>query len=138
MLTVTDREAIRRAYHLEKKSIRAIARELHHSRATVAQALTDAAPATYTLAQPRAAPVLGPYKTRIQELLAENEHLPHKQRYTSSKILEIISAEGYTGAASTLRGYVSQLRRTQRQKRPVYVPLEFTPGEAAQVDWGEA
>jgi transposase len=138
MLTVTDREAIRRAYHLEKKSIRAIARELHHSRETVKQALTDAAPTKYTLTQPRGAPVLGPYKARIQELLAENEHLPRKQRYTSSKILEIISAEGYTGAASTLRGYVSQLRRRHRQKRLVYVPLEFAPGEAAQVDWGEA
>ena len=138
MLTVTDREAIRRAYYREKKSMRAIARELHHSRETVKQALADAAPAKYTLTQPRAAPVLGPYQAQIQELLAENEHLPRKQRYTSSKILEIISAAGYTGAASTLRGYISRLRRTQRQKRPVYLPLEFAPGEAAQVDWGEA
>ena len=138
MLTVTDREAIRRAYYREQKSIRAIARELHHSRDTVKAALTDAAPAQYTLSQPRAAPVLGPYQERIQELLAANEQLPRKQRYTGNKIFELICAEGYTGAASTVRGYLSQLRRTHRQQRPVYLPLAFAPGEAAQVDWGEA
>jgi transposase len=138
MLTVTDREAIRRAYYREQQSIRAIARELHHSRDTVKQALTDAAPAQYTLAQPRAAPVLGPYKERIQELWAENAQLPRKQRYTGDKIFELICAAGYTGAASTVRGYLSQLRRTHRQQRAVYLPLAFAPGEAAQVDWGEA
>jgi len=31
MITVYDRESIRRAYFLEDRSIRQIARELHHS-----------------------------------------------------------------------------------------------------------
>jgi hypothetical protein len=33
MITVEDYEAIRRAYYLEKKSIRQIAKEQHHSAA---------------------------------------------------------------------------------------------------------
>jgi hypothetical protein len=37
MIAVEDREAIRRAYYLEHKSIRKIAREQHHSRRTVAK-----------------------------------------------------------------------------------------------------
>ena len=41
MITVEDREAIRRAYYLEKKSIRQIAREQHHSRRTVAKAIKE-------------------------------------------------------------------------------------------------
>jgi transposase len=138
MLQVEDREAIRRAYYIEHKSVRAIARELHHARETVQQALADAEPARYTIHQPRSAPVLGPYKARIQELQAENERLPRKQRYTSHKIYELLCADGYQGGESTVRGYIGQLREAQRQKRAVYLPLEFAPGEAAQVDWGEA
>jgi len=33
---------------------------------------------------------------------------------------------------------VGQVRRAERDKRAVYVPLVFAPGEAAQIDWGEA
>ncbi len=139
MLKVEEREAIRRAYYVEHKSIRAIAREFQHSRETVQQAVDDAAPQTYTLQQPRAAPRLGPYKTRIQELLAQNAALPRKQQYTSQRIYQLLrDEEGYQGAASTIRGYIGQLRRAEHAKRTVYVPLAFAPGAAAQVDWGEA
>jgi transposase len=81
--------------------------------------------------------VLGPYKWRIDELLAENDRLPRKQRYTGHKIYEDITAKGYKGSESNVRHYIAQQRREQR-KRPVYIPLEFDPGTDAQVDWGEA
>src|SRR3990172_12433995 len=45
VLTVDQREAIRRAYFLEGKSIRQIAREKHHDRCTIRRALNDAGPA---------------------------------------------------------------------------------------------
>lgn len=86
MLKVEEREAIRRAYYVEHKSIRAIARELHHSRETVQQAVDDATPKTYTLQRPRAAPILGPYKARIQELLAQNPALPQATVHQSSDL----------------------------------------------------
>ncbi|AFV11026.1 transposase [Thermacetogenium phaeum DSM 12270] len=41
----------------------------------------------------------------------------------------------YAGAESTIRRLVGQLRPSLRD---VYIPLFFEPGEAAQVDWGEA
>ena len=138
MIKVEDREKIRRAYFVEKKSIREIARELHHGRETVKKALESAAPATYTLEKPRPAPVLGPYKERIAELLEENATLPRKQRYTGHQIFGILQEEGYTGAESTVRGYLAQCRGARRHKRPVYLPLAFDPGVDAQVDWGEA
>ena len=76
MLTVEDREAIRRAYFVEEKSIREIARELHRSRKTVRKALASAETESYRLSGTRAAPVLGPYKARIDELLApKNQRL---------------------------------------------------------------
>ncbi len=86
MISVDEREQIRRAYFIENKSIRRIARELGHSRKTVRKALESAEAPMYTLSAPRDAPVLGPYKARIDELLDENETLPRKQRYTARRI----------------------------------------------------
>ncbi|MBC7251261.1 MAG: IS21 family transposase [Anaerolineae bacterium] len=137
MISVEDREEIRRAYFIENKSLRQIARELGHSRETVRKAIESAEPTAYTLKRPRSSPVLGPYKARIDELLAQSEHLPRKQRFTGRKIYELIKAEGYTGSEPTVRRYIAQ-RRREKKKRQVYIPLEFDPGTDAQVDWGEA
>jgi len=137
MITVEDREKIRRAYFIEKKSQRQIAKELGCSRDTVKKAIESAEPGRYTLTQPRPAPVLGPYKTRIDELLEENERLPRKQRYIGHTIYKDIHAQGYTGSESTVRGYIAQRRREKRRPQ-VYIPLEFDPGSDAQADWGEA
>jgi len=136
MIKVEEQEAIRRAYFVEGKSIRAIARELHHGRRVVRRAIASAEPDSYTLKKVRKAPVLGPYKARIHQLLAENETLPRKQRYTGHKIYQIIQQEDYTGCESTVRGYIARQRRGKK-RRKVYIPLEFDPGTDAQVDWGE-
>jgi transposase len=137
MLSVEQREAIRRAYYVDKKSVRQIARELHCSRKTVDKALDSAQVTTYTRTVPYASPKLGPFKARLAELLAEREQQPRKQRYTSTKLYQILQKEGYQGSAARLRGYLSQLH--WRHPRPrSFFPLEFDPGQDAQVDWGEA
>ena len=92
MITVEEREAIRRAYFVEDKTIRQIAREFKCSRRTVRKAIASAEPAGYTLKVARPAPVLGPYKARIEQLLAENERMPRKQRRTGHKIYEAIES----------------------------------------------
>jgi transposase len=137
MIKVEDHEAIRRAYFIEEKPIRQIARELHHGREVIRRAIASPEPNRYSLQSPREAPVLGPFKARIEELVAENRQMPRKQGYTGDKIFEIIQQEGYQGAASTVRGYVAACRRDLR-KPQVYLPLEFEPGRDGQVDWGEA
>jgi transposase len=137
MIGVEERERIRRAYFNENKSIRQIARELGHSRPTIRKAIQAAEPATYTQRTPRPAPVLGPYKPLIDELLVESRQMPKKQRYTSHKIYELVHAEGYGGSESTVRSYVAK-RRKEKKRPQVYIPLEFDPGADAQVDWGEA
>jgi transposase len=135
MIQVETREEIRRAYFIEHQSIRHIARELGHSRATVREAVESAEPNQYTLKQSRPAPVLGPYQASLDRLLEENQHLPRKQHYTSHKMYIAICAEGYTGSEPTVRRYIGQRRGDK--KRAVYLPLEFDPGTDAQVDWGE-
>jgi len=136
MITVEKREDIRRAYFVQNKSIRQIGRELKCSRKTVRKAIASAEPMRYMLEVSRPAPALGSYKARIDELLAENERLPRKQRYTGHKIYETIKAESYTGSESSVRGYIAQQRR-EKKRLQVYIPLEFDPGTDAQVDWGE-
>jgi transposase len=89
------------------------------------------------LTKPRAAPKIGRYKARIEELVLENERLPRKQRYTWYQIYKIIKKEGYQGGESTVRHYLAAIG--WKQKKPaVFLPLEFDPGTDAQVDWAEA
>lgn len=137
MMSVEEHETIRRLYYLEHQSGRHIAKTLGISRQSVAKALQAEQAPTYTLSKPREAPQLGPYKARIEELLTENKRLPKKQRYTTHKIFQLVQAEGYTGSESSVQGYAVQWRKTHR--RPAtFLPLEFEPGQDAQVDWGEA
>jgi transposase-like protein len=84
MIQVDERERIRRAYFLERMSMREIAKELGHSRHTVKKAIESAEAGEYTLQQPRAAPVLGCYLSRIDELLAESERQPRKHHLPTS------------------------------------------------------
>jgi len=137
MISVERREQIRRAYFVDDKSIRKIAKELRCSRNTVKKAIASPEGEPYTLTSPRSAPVLGSYTKQIDELLAESEQMPRKQRYTGHKIYELIQTEGYTGSESGVRRYIGQRRREKRRPK-VYLPLEFDPGTDGQVDWGEA
>jgi transposase len=137
MIKVEKREAIRRAYFVEEKSVRQIARELKCSRPTVRKAIESAEAGRYKAKVARRAPVLGFYKARIDELLAENERLPRKQRYTGQGIYRSIRDEGYSGSESSVRGYIAK-RRKEKKRPKVYIPLEFDPGSDGQVDWGEA
>lgn len=137
MRDVREWEKIRRAYYVEKRSKRQIMRELRCSYETIQKALLYSAPPAYRLEKPRASPVLGAYQAEIERLLAENERLPRKQRYTSHTIYKCIKGQGYAGSESNLRRYVGQVRRAKRRPA-VYLPLSYEPGIDGQVDWGEA
>ena len=137
MKTVDDYEKIRKAYYVEGMSIRAISRQLGHSRKVIRKALDHAEPEGYQRKKPHTAPKIAPYQSRIEELLKESEQMPRKQRYTGHKIYQLLQIEGYRGSESNLHRYVS-LQRRARKQRPAYLPLEFDVGQDAQVDWGEA
>ena len=136
MLRVDQKEEIRRAFFIEGKSIRRIAREGHHDRATVRKAIHDAAPPHYTLCSPRPRPVLGPFVEFIDKWLAEDRLRPPKQHHTARRIYHRLKEEQrYPGGESTVREYVHQNR-----PKPclVFIPLTYDPAEDAQVDFGEA
>jgi len=137
MLSETDREKIRRAFYLEKKSIRQLAKEEGRCRQTIRQALAPEQALPAPLVRPQPAPVFGPYQRRVEALLCHNEQLPPKQRYTSHRIFEVIREEGYQGSESTVRHAIAALKKA-KDTPEVFLPLEFDPGQDAQVDWGEA
>jgi transposase len=137
MKQVEDYEKIRRAYFVEKLSIRAIRRRLGYDRDTIRKAITNPAPQPYQLEQARAAPVIGPYKQAIDELLKESDQQRRKQRYTAHRIYQLLVEKGYTGSEGAIHNYVCQRRKNRKPKQD-FLPLEFDPGKDAQVDWGEA
>src|SRR3989440_7153729 len=137
MITLEQYEQIRRMHYLEEKSGREIARLLGISRQTVAKALQREHAPEYTLKKAREAPRLGPYQKQLDKLLEENGRLPKKQRYTGHKLFELLQAQGYAGSESSVQMYAVRWRKAH--KRPAtFLPLEFEPGQDAQVDWGEA
>jgi transposase len=73
----------------------------------------------------------------IQNCFDEDEREgTSKQRHTAKRIYDQLVAElAFTGGESTIRHMV---RTMNEQHKEVFVPLEFSPGEAMQVDWGEA
>jgi len=103
----------------------------------VRKAIVQAEPPPYKLKEPRAKPVLGPYQSKIEQLVTENQKLPRKQRYTARKIFLEIQKDGYQGSEGSVRRYVAKVKQ-DHQKAKAYLPLEFDPGDDAQVDWGEA
>src|SRR5260370_19444100 len=111
MISVEERERIRRAYYLDSQSIRKVAREQGHSRKTVEKAIADAPSRPYHLTKSRSSPVFGAFQARTDALLEENERLPRKQRYTAHKVFEVLAREGYQGSESRVRQYVGQWRR---------------------------
>src|SRR5579871_4310845 len=137
MITVEEHEAIRRAYYVERKSKRQIARERGHSRKTVDKAVENRPAQPYRLSKPKPAPVWGAYRARADDLLAQNAQLPRKQQYTAHKIYERLAQEGYQGSEARVRLHVSQWNKAHKSPK-LFLPLSFEPGQDAQVDWGEA
>ncbi len=66
MITVEQKEQIRRWYYLEEKSIRQIARETGWQRSTIRKVLDDDFAPEYQRAESSAALVLGPVKAGLR------------------------------------------------------------------------
>jgi transposase len=137
MLSVEDKEQIRRAHNIDNRSKRWIERELGHDRRTINKALQEATPAPYEMSVVRPSPTLGTWHQRIHDLWEQNKTQPRKQRLTASRIFDVIKAEGYGGSSSNVRRHIRITYKAQ--VRPaVYLLLEFDPGKDGQFDWGEA
>ena len=133
MLTVDDYGRIRRA-HRDGMSVRAIARTFHHSRRKVREALANPEPKPYTRTKEPEAPKLGRFKPLIDQILAEDEQAPRKQRHTAAQVFRRLrDEEGYVGGYDQVRRYIAAHRRRHVE---TFIPLSHEPGERLEMDFG--
>lgn len=131
MLTVDDYGAIRRACR-DGKSIRQIAREFGLSRITVRKALKQ--PVPLAKVRDRPAPRLGPFQAAIDQILADDESAPPKQRHTAAQVYRRLRDEsGYLGGYAQVQRYV---RRHRRRHQETFIPLAHPPGQRLEADFG--
>ena len=141
MLQVEEIEQIRRAYHVEQKSIRAISREQGHHRRVIREAIrgTEPAPRRYRRRAPHRKWVVGPVAAVIEAWLAADQAAPRKQRHTAKRIFDrLVAEQGYAGKERAVRAYVHDWKQAHGQQGAVFLPLAYAPGAEAQCDWGEA
>lgn len=135
MLVVETIAKIRRAYFIQGKSIKQICRELRVSRNTVRKVVRSGATEfSYDRStQPR--PRIDPWRSDLDEMLAENARQPKRQRLTLVRIYEELRNRGYDGSYDAVRRYAAGWSKATREaSAAAYVPLSFDPGEAYQFD----
>ena len=137
VITVNDYKYIREHW-LQGESQRTIAKQLGISRNTVKKYCAGATVPWERKEYERNATVLTEeVRQFIAYCLAEDGNLHSaKQSHTARRIYNRLVEElGFTGGESTVRKYVQEIK-TKAQE--AYVPLMFVPGDAMQIDWGEA
>jgi transposase len=134
MLKVDQIHVLRHKVLVEGRSQRQVAKELGISRLTVKKYLTEAVPIRRET-QPRARPVWDKVGARLEALLTESaEWTGGKQQLTATRLHELLVAEGHLVGVTLVRAAVAEWRR---QRREVFVPLTYRPGDLAEVDFFE-
>ena len=137
-ITMDDYATIRTKYIVDGLSQRQIAKELGLSRNTVAKYCRGDTYAGLRASYCRSASVMTQDVIQfVRECLREDSLEPNrKQHHTSRRIYQrLVEEKGFTGAESSVRRLAAKLRGNLPQ---AFVPLEFQPGEAMQIDFGEA
>jgi transposase len=133
VLTVDDYGAIRRA-HRDGMTIREIARTFRHARYKIRQVLAQSEPHPLPQTRNRPAPVFGPFQAVIDQILADDEHAPPKQRHTAMQVFRRLRDEhGYHGCYGQVQRYV---RRHQTRHQETFIPLGHLPGQRLEADFG--
>ncbi|MBI4224435.1 MAG: IS21 family transposase [Deltaproteobacteria bacterium] len=117
-------------YFSEKRSIRSIARQMGVDRKTVKR-LVRRRKVEMTPKIGCRRSILEPYKGGIRDYLLKDPKI------TATAILNYLREQGYTGGITVVKDFVLYERGRLYRPREAFLRLEFAPGEAAQVDWGE-
>ena len=134
MLRVDQVHVVRHKVLVEGRSQRQVAKELGIARDTVRKYLTEAIPIRKETA-PRPRPVWEAVRERVETLLAESgQWTGGKQRLTATRLHELLVAEGKQVGVTVVKAAVAEWKR---QRREVFVPLTYRPGDLAEVDFFE-
>ena len=125
---------VRHKVLVEGRSQRAVARELGLARVTVRKYLDQAVPVRKE-ARPRPRPVWEAVAPRVQALLVESgQWTGGKQQLTATRLHALLVTEGYVVGVTAVKAAVAEWKR---QRREVFVPLTYRPGDLAEVDFFE-
>jgi len=134
MLRVDQVHVVRHKVLVEGRSQRQVARELGIARETVRKYLTESIPVRKET-RARARPVWETVRTRVEQLLAESaQWTGGKQRLTATRLHELLHGEGHRVGVTMIKEAVAEWKR---QRREVFVPLTYRPGDLAEVDFFE-
>ena len=125
---------VRHKVLVEGRSQRQVAKELGIARETVRKYLTESIPARKET-QPRLRPVWETVRERVETLLSESgQWTGGKQRLTATRLHELLVAEGKRVGVTLVKEAMAEWKR---QRREVFVPLTYRPGDLAEVDFFE-
>ena len=126
---------VRHKVLVEGRSQRAVARELGLARVTVRKYLDESAPVRKAATACRPRPVWAAVASRVQALLGESVRWTGgKQRLTATRLHGLLVAEGHAVGLTVVKDAVAEWKR---QRREVFVPLTYRPGDLAEVDFFE-
>jgi transposase len=136
MLVLATVAKIRRAYFVQKKTIKAICRALRVSRKVVRNVLRSEVTEFHYKRGEQPLPRIGPWQEELDRMLASNEAKSVRERLTLIRVFEALRGLGYEGGYDAARRYARVWQR-DRAARTVgaFIPLSFAPGEAYQFDW---
>lgn len=140
ILTMEMYEEIR-AYHNQGRSIRWIAKRMRISRQTVKKYCRgETLPGERKEYHRESEVVTAEVRAFIEECLkADAAEGLKKQKHTAKRIYDRLVVEmGFEGGESTVRRIVAEIRSKDKIPTNAYIPLAYDPGDAIQIDWGEA
>ena len=112
MITVDTIGRVRRAYFVQGRKIKAIARELRLARNTVREIVRAGETGAATEQRYRRAaqplPQLGAFVPALEAMLAENGKRARRERLTYQRMFEELKVAGYAGGYDNVRRYARQ------------------------------
>ena len=136
MVTVDTIGKVRRAYWVQGRKIKAIAREQGLSRGTVRRIVRGGDTALTYERKEQPLPKLGPFVAQLDKLLETNMAKRKRERLTTKRLTEQLKEVGYTGGYDAVRRYAQRWRQEHAaESAAAFVPLTFPPGESYQFDW---
>jgi transposase len=134
MLKMDQVLVVRHKVLVEGRSVRKVAREHGISRNTVRRYVAGA-PVGERKSVVRARPVREAIGPKIEALLAESATWTQgKQRLTANRLWQLLREQGFDVGKTLVKECVAEWKR---QRREVFVPLTYWPGELAEVDFFE-
>jgi transposase len=140
MITVDTIGKVRRAYFVQRRKIKAIARELRLARNTVREIVrageTSAVTERRYNRKEQPLPQLGAHVAALEQMLSDNGRKPNRERLTYRRMFKELRLSGYLGGYDAVRRYGrAWARREGDRTAAAFVPLVFALGEAYQFDW---